>query len=189
MSRRVAVRGPLYAGKTTMAHALEREGFVLINFTDSLKAMAADALCHLGVPTSVADIKADKEHYRPFLQQLGTLVGFDEGRTIPAFVAEHIQRYGEDRDYVFDNVRFLAQWEALKPFGFTLVQLHLTPMQQEERATTLGISHEALGRAMSHPAEVGFPRQPGEVVLPGTMPVDRNVAYLLQALEALEEVA
>jgi hypothetical protein len=179
MGRRVAVRGVLFSGKTTTAEALEARGFHFISFTDSLKAMAAHALS-----ASVADILADKEHYRPFLQQLGHLAGFDEGLTIPALLHEQFERHGHDADYVFDNVRFLAQWDILKRYDFTLVQLALSPMEQEQRATLKGMSHQALGRAMADTAEVLFPAQPGELILPGTAPVEDNVQRILDFLAA-----
>lgn len=186
-SRRVALRGPIFAGKTTTAEALEHRGFHVINFTDSLKATAAAALSAVGEPTSVQDIKADKERYRGFLQHLGTLIGFDVGATIPAVLAEAFDRYGPDADYVFDNVRFLGQWEQLRYAGFRLVQLTLAPLEQEQRASARGMSHQALGRAMSHPAEVGFPVQPGELLLPGTAPVADNLTVLLAWLAAQAE--
>lgn len=189
MNRRVAVRGPLFSGKTTTAEALESLGFHLVSSTDSLKAMVAETLSRYGTPTSVTDIKADKERYRIFLQQFGDHIHFNEGRTYPFLMAEAFERWGEDADYVFDNVRFLAQWQALQPYGFQLVLLNLSPMDQELRAAQKGMSREALGRAMDHPGEVCFPVQPGELVLDATAPVEFNVRRILEEVHSGQEAA
>jgi cytidylate kinase len=52
---RIAVRGPIFSGKTTLGKELAaNHGFHVIQFSDSLKEMAALALTVLATPTKAA---------------------------------------------------------------------------------------------------------------------------------------
>jgi hypothetical protein len=179
----VALMGPAYAGKSTLATELvEHHGFTLVSYTDLLKSKAAEALCAIGLPTSVTDIVTNKIFYRALLQDLGTVLGFDQGE----FVEEAVERAGATEHIVFDNVRFLPQWERLVPLGFTLVYLAITPMEQEVRARDAGLSADALGKVLAHPAEVGFPLPEGTIILPHEWSTATKVSSLLEQLQAKE---
>lgn len=172
---RVALMGPAYAGKTTLATKLAESGFALVSYTDHLKSKAAEALCSIGLPTSVTDINQNKIFYRALLQDLGTVLGFDRGE----FVEEALATAGNAEHIVFDNVRFLPQWEKLAPLGFTLVYLAITPMEQEVRAREAGLSAAELGKVLSHPAEVGFPLPEDAIILPHEWSLSTKVDSLL----------
>lgn len=173
----LALRGPALSGKTTLANYLGKHcGFVVVRYNDILKQKAAQALTRVGRKTTLNDIRHDKETYRSFLQELGSLLHFDEG----AFIDEALTKYeGTETSIVFDNVRFLAQWERLKEWRFTLVSLQLPSFAQEERAVSLGASLSHFGAAMRHPAELGFPPQPGEIKVDATLPTKDIVADVL----------
>jgi hypothetical protein len=111
---------------------------------------------------------------------LGSVVGFDKG----AFVEELVASAGDAEHIVFDNVRFLSQWERLVPLGFTLVHLAITPMEQEIRARDAGLSAAELGKALSHPAEVGFPLPEGTISLPHEWSTAVKASSLIEQLEA-----
>lgn len=181
---RVALMGPVYAGKTTLAKELvEHHGFTLVNYTDHLKAKAAEALCAIGLPTSVTDINTNKIFYRALLQDLGTVLGFDQGE----FVEEALATAGEAEHIVFDNVRFLPQWQRLEPLGFRLVYLAITPMEQEVRARDAGLNAQALGKVLSHPAEVGFQLPADAITLPHEWSTSTKATSLIQQLVATPE--
>jgi hypothetical protein len=192
---KLALRGPALSGKTTLANYLHRRyGFTVIRYNDILKKRAALALSHIGRKTTLADIRRDKEVYRPFLQELGSLLHFDEGAFIDEAVASVRGRFLEDStgrllgDVVFDNVRFLAQWEKLRAHGFQLVKLDLSPSAQMARAEDNGLPVQMLGRSMKHPAELGFPHQPGEILVDASYPT-KDIAKDILAMMRWEGAA
>jgi len=125
---RIALTGPMHSGKTTLAKYLEdTEKFALCNYTDTLKKLLVimlneidyAQLANLPRELTVADVKANKAKYRPMLQELGTLLGFDNGGYVDV-VTRVLKTSGMPA--VFDNVRFASQLEMLKPRGFKLVR-------------------------------------------------------------------
>lgn len=147
----LALTGGAGTGKTTLARALQKEGYQLINFTDRLKEELLRALYHVDVHITLDQLKENKEKYRPLLQEFGSVIGYD---TCPEFIYDALNQWavtGKGR-CVFDNVRTKDQWETLKELGFTLVRL--------EDAHPLTFS-QALDNMFSpkkivHPVERGF---------------------------------
>jgi hypothetical protein len=180
---RLALHGPMYSGKTSVAHALVSEhGFTLVNYTDYLKSLAARALSGIQISTTVAEIKANKAEYRVLLQWLGTKVGFDDG----AYVGQCLWEQGadewgfdlEDR-IVFDNVRTEAQFNLLIDYGFQLVRFEVSPLVQAERAQNLGCSVAELRAVSTHGIEQPIPYREGEVRLNGDSSVEELVAEIM----------
>lgn len=176
---RIALRGPAYAGKSTLAAYLrDHYGFAYVNYTDHLKHLACRALGSVGYLVDIQEMRAKKGQYRAFLQDLGELLDFDHGYGIDEVLAD----LHEGEDAVFDNVRFLSQWERLKPHGFQLVSLAIDPLAQEARAATHGVSRAALGRVLAHPAELGFPIQDHETIVDAELPTADIAARLVENL-------
>ena len=78
----IALVGKAYTGKTAIAAELrDHHGFTILSFTDHLKSLAAFALNSVTTPgarmLTVADILADKPKYRRFIQEFGSLIGFE----------------------------------------------------------------------------------------------------------------
>jgi hypothetical protein len=116
--------------------------------------------------------------YRALLQDLGTVLGFDQGEC----VEEALARAGDAEHIVFDNIRFLPQWQRLEPLGFRLAYLAITPMEQEVRAREAGLSAEALGKVLRHPAEVGFPLPADAIILPHEWGTPVKASHLIERL-------
>jgi hypothetical protein len=192
---RIALHGPLYSGKTTLAHQLVNvHGFTLVNYTDYLKNLTAIMFNAIGKPLTVEQIKADKATWRPFLQSLGTRVGFDEGEYVEQCLREQAgieyvysdparSEWLLDSKIVFDNVRTQAQLDILRPYGFKLVRLTIPYSLQIERANVLGVSGEELVRVNLHNIEHGLPEQDEEIRLSAECTVENSIASLLYLLE------
>lgn len=172
----IALCGPMYAGKTTLARALEAEGYIRIGFTDELKAMAVRSLGAAGVRVTVKEMNENKQVYRAFLQCLGTLTDFD---TNPKYVQYALLDWWTKKKpkAVFDNVRFPEQWETLKGYGFELVQISIPTYIQRARADVLGVNSEALEIMMRHSCEQGIDGE--HLVLDGTRPIEQLVDQLV----------
>ena len=159
---RYALTGPMYSGKTSLAHELaDVNGFALVNYTDYLKELAANALSYIGVTTTTPQIKENKAKYRSFLQDLGTLVDFDNGAYVEQCLIEQAEDpygLGIAKDIVFDNVRTQAQFDILKQWGFVLVRLTVNPIVQINRAARVGVTIQELHRVSEHGIESGLPK-------------------------------
>ena len=194
---RIALHGPMYSGKTTLSRQLvAAHGFVLVNYTDYLKELAARALTHLGQYTSVEQIKADKTRFRSFLQDLGTLLGFDSGGFVEECLFEQAavvwtgpQEAALPGNIVFDNVRTPAQFAILQRFGFRLVRLFLPTDEQVHRALEAGVAIPELVRVGQHSIETPLPPQAGELTLDATLPVEELANAVLRRTVVQSETA
>jgi hypothetical protein len=145
----------MYSGKSTLANYLHNNcDFYLMNYTDKLKSLGVEALNTAGINITLADIVKDKRHYRPFLQEFGTAIGFDEGYGVDLCIEEWTEA-GEPEHIVFDNVRFQSQFSRLVPFGFVLAKLHVSPEEQTRRARSKGLEAAEIRKLMEHQAEKG----------------------------------
>ncbi len=181
---RIALHGPMYSGKTSLAHELvSSHGFTLVNYTDYLKELAASALSYIGVTTTVEQIKADKAKYRSFLQNLGTLVDFDNGAYVERCLVEQAADewgFGLEENIVFDNVRTQAQFDILKEYGFQLVRVTVNPITQMNRATRAGVTVQELHRVSAHGIENGLAYQDGEIEVNGAVALMALADYLVE---------
>ena len=148
----VALNGKPYAGKTALAEALMRRGYMFLPFNDILKDIAVQLLEPYIPDLTVAEIKLLKGKYRPFLQELGTLIGFDYD---PMFMNIALKPWWEAGmpKAVLDNVRFPGQFEVLKPYHFKLVQVDAPEEVRKARARALGVTMREFTKANKHQAE------------------------------------
>lgn len=168
---RIALTGPMFSGKTTLANYLQdNHGYVWVNYTDYLKTLAVRALQSIGLSARVEDILTNKPTYRPFLQELGTVVGYDQGSYVLDCLNEACAGYPLPDDVVFDNVRFATQYAKLQPLDFRLVRLAIDPATRGSRGVVVSDDHYA---------EQGVPTQPGELVLDARLPTVELAAQLL----------
>lgn len=172
--KHIALTGACYSGKTNLARSLEQRGYLFISFTDLLKQYAVKSLTACGIPVTLEGILKDKRLYRPYLQELGSLIGFNDN---PKYVREALAVW-DGEACVFDNVRTPQQWDVLKGFGFTLVEVKIDHLTQRERAANLGVTGAALGKVLQHPIE-GMLDGHGDVTLDGKEPPSLNVRLLL----------
>lgn len=166
----VALTGAAYAGKTTLTKALVQKGYMPIIFSDLLKQMAVDALRAVGTLVTVDEIQDEKARYRPFLQHLGVLTGFDEGGIYVIRALEAWRQQGRPAA-VFDNVRTDQQAMALMSQGFRIVQLDLERAEQVARAISLGATVRQFELAMMHDVERGINTDLADLRLDATRPV------------------
>lgn len=117
-------------GKTTLAKELESRGYQLLNYTDVLKEVASEMLHTVGHHVTVADINQNKERYRPYLQSVGALLDFNGGYGIP----ELMTTWDGTSPVVFDNVRYDAQADILREYGFSIVELWLDNSVRKQRS-------------------------------------------------------
>src|SRR5258706_3413216 len=166
----IALNGPIYSGKSTLAEELTKRGYMPIIFTDLLKQLYAAALTLAGRPTTVEDIKARKDYFRRALQDFGAHIGFDDD---PHFVSIALRPwYAAGRPpMVLDNPRTDEQAEALHKHGISVVKLDLSQESQERRAQAKGVSKERLDEMMAHPCELGISEYLIDGLLPATVPV------------------
>jgi hypothetical protein len=167
MMKHIALTGPIGSGKTTLSRALEPD-YLRINFTDFLKQLAASCLSFV-VPITLEDIVNNKPKYRSFLQEFGTLIGFDCNSSYITVLLESWERMGQP-SATFDNIRFAAQAEYLKERGFHIVKL----------ALPYGLSRGdvAVGVQAAHPAEAGIPDYLIDVVLDASLPIEELVTLV-----------
>lgn len=184
--KHIALTGTIYSGKSTLAHALELEGYLYVGFSDLLKVYAVRALSAVEVYTSVEEINEDKRLYRPFLQGLGTVIGFDVEER---YVMEALKLW-DRMDWprcVFDTPRTFSQVNTLKRLGFTLVGLTLSPHEQAYRAAALGVPLDVLQAQLSHPVERGISPDLFDLTLNGADPIETNIQFLLGNLPYSEQ--
>lgn len=175
---RLALTGPQLSGKTTLARYLQdNHGYIWVNYTDYLKTLAARALQSIGITVTVEDILANKPAYRAFLQELGTIVGFDKGNYVLDCLNETCRKAGFHggllpSNVVFDNVRFSSQFALLLPCAFRLVRLAVDPATRGSRGTII---------AGDHYAEQGVPFHLGELTLDASKPTVELVEAILNS--------
>lgn len=176
---RLALHGGLFSGKSTLALALEEQGFGYVNYTQLLKKYTLVALNALGQQVTLEDLEGErKEFYRDYVIATGTVIGFDHGfgideSAIPAITASGIQ------NVVFDNVRFPAQMDKLVPHGFRLVRI-ITPYEvRERRALAKGMGTERFREATTAITEQVLPAYPGEVALVVDGPMEEVIEELM----------
>ena len=127
----IALIGKAYTGKTSIAQELrDRHNFTILSFTDHLKSLAAYALNSVsgGRPHfSVEGILSDKPRYRRFIQEFGSLIGYEtDPGWITAFLADELPTlYPEEGDdepnLVIDCLRSAAQIAGAREFGAKIV--------------------------------------------------------------------
>ncbi len=157
--RRIALSGPPYSGKTSIAECLfwEHEYF-LINFTDVLKRKAVKSLAAIGIQTSVETIKRKKDFYRAYLQGLGDVTGFSyfPERFIDEAVETSLWSQYMDYPVVVDNVRSDAQARIwVDKYDFVVVRLTISEMEQMKRAAEQGVAYEDVVSQTKHSIEHG----------------------------------
>ena len=145
----IALHGPAYSGKTSLAREMERRGYMYISFTDLLKTYLVRALAAVDVSLTVQQIHREKEKYRPLLQEFSKVVGWQDD---PMRIHEALAPWYEAGrpSCVFDNVRDLRQAEELLWIGFEIVELTVTPTDQARRAKGQPL-------ALEHPIEQPLP--------------------------------
>lgn len=152
---RVALVGFSHSGKTSLAKALRTEGWYYANYTDLLKELAAVALTAIDrrmIPDefgifehTVSDIVARKTELRPFINELGTALGFDRGYGIENILAKWAAK-GSPEPIVWDCVRFEAQAAKLHALGFLTVKLDVPYEMLRHRALNSGVTREEFER-------------------------------------------
>ncbi|GHO44552.1 hypothetical protein [Ktedonospora formicarum] len=149
---KVALAGGLGSGKTTLAHALEARGFVLVNFTGWLKELYSRALSSIGYSVTVEEILANKENYRVHLQHFADMI---EWQTDPTYVSQCIDETAIEwyRGIVFDNVRTEVQAREAQRRGFTVIEL-IVP--DDVRARRAGLPLETFLERSKHSTEAGI---------------------------------
>jgi len=173
-SFRFALHGPMFSGKSTLAKLLEMEhGFENLDYTDWGKSLVAQALQGMLARRVTHDevrVRKNEPRMREFTIAALRFYGFDEG----VGVKEMASTLEPEQPAVFDNVRYLPQYHALIPYGFTLVRLVINPYEQVLRADRAGMPYEKLVQLRRETSEQPLPEQAGEVrlVVDGRTPRD-----------------
>lgn len=193
----VGFTGKLRSGKSTAAmYLIENRDYKLASFAKPLKAALVEAVNRevmdawtpeqsaaffggtasfkeLGLFT-VEDLNANKEVWRPMLQAFGTgvrnLVDWDH------WVNKAVDELSPDYDYVFDDVRFLNEAQAIKSRGGLIVRLE-API--EARAYRAGQSVSELLAVSDHPSET----EQDLIAADATIDSGRSVQALWTAVE------
>lgn len=172
---RIALVGSSHSGKTTLAKALRDAGWYHANYTDMLKELAATALTAATKQrVTVEDILSDKKLYRPFLNELGTVLGFDRGYGIDAVLARWAAQ-GSPTPICFDCIRFEGQAAKLRELGFVMVGLQVSQYQLKQRALDNGVTREEFERQYEWDQH-NLPES--DIILDGLRPTQENVEIL-----------
>jgi hypothetical protein len=178
---RIALVGASLSGKSTLADYLRDEhGWTKLDYTGLLKEKAAAALTAAGLKTSIPDILSDKKRFRPFLNELGTALGFDTGFGVDVMLSRWAA-LGSPEPVIWDNVRFEAQAERLRQLGFVLVGLRVDSLELTKRAKDKGISKAEFERQYAWDRD-NLPEP--EIILDGEWTVEKN-ADILQRLAGI----
>jgi hypothetical protein len=144
----IGLAGKKRVGKSTVAERLVMHGFEQVSFATPLKSMASVLLRSLGMTN--ADIHAaalDKEavlpvlgvSYRSLLQTLGT----DWGRTVHPRIwllcAEHRLAELDQRNVIFDDVRFDNEAELIRDRGGLIIHLIRHTGEMDKHASEFGV--------------------------------------------------
>lgn len=173
MNYRIALHGGLFSGKSTLAAALEAQGFGYINYTQLLKMLTVGALNAIGIDATLEDLEGrDKERYRPYVISTGSVRGFDQGWGIDEVVVPLLAKTGEPQGVVFDNVRFDAQMDKLVPLGFRLVRLTTPWAVRMDRAERKGMTVTEFRTATQDGTERPLSYYPGEIEVSVDGPMD-----------------
>lgn len=175
MGLRLVLTGGFLSGKSTIARELERRGFVYINYTDHLKELAVIALGALGIHVTVEEIHLNKEKYRPFLIELGTLLGFDQGNYVDEVIAKH----GNPERAVFDNVRFDPQMDKLLKYDYQLVRIEVPDLFRMARAAERDIDPRQFEARTKAVTERGLSLYPNQITVQNIRPVEDVVDEIL----------
>ena len=174
---KIALHGGLKSGKSTLAKSLEERGFQYLNYTDLIKQMLAEALAAIGVHVTVDEIRANKEKFRQLIIEFAAVVGFNDGFGIDRMLSEIKP---DVTGVVFDNVRFLKQWEILQPEGFVLVRLTTPERIRLARARGEGMPRSEFEGYSAQLTEQPLPPQADEI----TLNVSGNLDKILDTLTA-----
>lgn len=172
-ARRIALAGGPWAGKSTLARVLRKEyGFFAIDTSRQLKELASTALAAVGRTVSAYDMEEDKQRYRAFLEEFGTVLGIDDGWSFLRCFYDPVESQLGTQCVVVDSVRTNSQAATLAAYGFVTIELLLTADIRRERARSFGVSSEDFERTMSHAVEQPLSRDVVGIHLPGTLPVE-----------------
>lgn len=182
---RFALTGVRFSGKTTLGRYMqEYHGWDFLDYTGRLKQHLVNALNGVYGTNHVdlSDINRDKKRYRRLLQELGTYMGYDQGYDV-AYLLNVWNVSGALEPVVFDNVRFMPQFELLKRNGFVLVGLQVSKSVMLERARNAGVDEAEFEKQGEHAAEAGV--KP-EIMLDGDAPIEENADILYRLAGARE---
>lgn len=173
---KIALYGKPCSGKTTFANYLrDTHGFYKMDFTDLIKETVVDMLNFANLDITVEDVHKEKERFRPLLQTVAATLGFDEGYGVDQVIAKWVDA-GCPQNVVFDNVRYMKQYERLVPYGFVLVELAVSNGQWQQRATQKGTTVYNLSEQMKRDMEEIWP----DLILNGNGPVTHIAETLLR---------
>lgn len=173
---KIALYSPPCYGKTALAEYLrDAHGFWLMNFTDLIKETAVDMLNFANLDVAVEDVVREKERFRPFLAMVSKTLDFNGGYGIDQLI-EMWQAAGSPQNVVFDNVRYLKQYEKLMPYGFVLVGLNISGDEWAARAEKKGTTPYELKDTMKRDMEPIFP----DITINADGPVHRAAETLLR---------
>lgn len=176
----VAVTGPKYTGKTKLAHELEKQGYMFINFTDQLKKLYLQTAQAMETSVTMDDLTRNKEYYRQQLQDFSSLIGFNRD---PYFVERSLRPWKEAGcpPAVFDNVRFIEQYVCLNRYGFKLVELTLSPERRYQRSLKQypNLLFSEFMKTAVHESEHAIGRSWADLVVDAGLPVTALVEEIV----------
>lgn len=111
----IALSGKAGCGKSTIADALNKKGFIRMSFAHRLKV-----LCKELFPEKMTE---NKEEYRDVLQKFGMYARNIDPIVWINVVVRILNRLNYPK-VVIDDLRFYNEWWALKSRGFKMVRIH-----------------------------------------------------------------
>jgi hypothetical protein len=159
--KHLALTGRTFSGKSTVAKALEAEGYLIVQYSDLLKVAAVvglrSAMNILGdrqprYEFTLAEVKEDKEDFRILLQEFGTHLMFDHGGPWIDKALEPWYEAGKP-PMVLDCVRTNSQIARLLIHQIPTVELKIRRIEQQRRAQLRGMTKGEFERNNRNPIE------------------------------------
>ena len=180
------------SGKSTLANYLEAShGFIKAEFSRALAEMFVEhwnaPMPHetgIGLRLTVEQLYAEKDTYRPLLQQFGDWIGYNDPTRAEQWVLRALNGVGwldAKVGVIFDSFRGEKQAQVLRDLGFTLVQLEISETERKYRAGLMGKDYFAILAAMEARPDLELGIHNPDIRLDGSMPTHIQVQILLQA--------
>lgn len=185
MYYRVALAGPLYTGKTTLAKRLEEHGYQRVGLSLTLATYFVkwkNEVEQVQPPLTVEQVYANKADFRRELQQFSRRQNFDTDMfwTDQTIIDQQVHVDRPHALIVWDSVRFPQQASYLRDmYHFKIVAIDLPDEDIVARGISQGVPEATVRKALQQPSEQRLPESVIDLHLDGRRSPDELAMLLL----------
>ena len=184
--------GPL-SGKTTLARYLhEKHGYIWANHSQTLVELYVEDWNKDKNKSqlTVESVLANKEYWRPSLQDFGNRWGFntryDAARGYMEYTLSLVGALDTDQPVIYEPFRGELQGQVLRDLGFFLVQIHIPEDVRQGRARGLRVDYSLVKASMDKAPELELGIRHPHMLLNGTLTTDMMARILVNLPETME---